>query len=127
MTIFSRKRAGLMFRKITSLVVAVSFILLIQVADCMAMSADQQTMKCCRTMPCSPANHTHDCCKKMVTSQTPSVLPIAHIPLSAPLAIALEPLPIAQITRLTEIFWPGIDPPQHSPPDLYTLYASLLI
>ena len=115
-----------MFRKITSLVVAASFILLAQFADCMAMSADQQTMKCCHTMPCSPANHSHDCCKKMVSTQTASVLPI-HVPLSAPLEIAVEPLPIAEMARLTEIFWPGIDPPQHSPPDLYTLYASLLI
>lgn len=116
-----------MFRKITTLVVAATFILLAQFADCMAMSADQQTMKCCRTMPCSPANRAHDCCKKMVSAHSPSVLPIPHVLLSAPLAIAVEPLPVAEVTRLTEIFWPGIDPPQHSPPDLYTLYASLLI
>jgi hypothetical protein len=114
-----------MFRKITSLVAAASFLLLMQFADCMAMSADQQTMKCCRTMPCSPANHSHDCCKKMVT-QTPSVLPIAHVPLSAPIAIAIEALPIAEMSGPTAIFWPTIAPPQHSPP-LYTLYASLLI
>jgi hypothetical protein len=114
-----------MFRKITSLVAAASFVLLMQFADCMAMSADQQTMKCCRTMPCSPANHKHDCCKKMVSAQTPGVLPI-HIPFSAPVAIAAEPLPIAEMSRPTVIFWPTIAPPQHSPP-LYTLYASLLI
>jgi hypothetical protein len=126
MAISLRKSTGLMFRKIITVVAAASFLLLAQFADCMAMSADQQTMKCCHTMPCSPANHKHDCCKKMVSAQ-PSVLPIAHVPLSAPLVIAVEPLPIAEIARLTEIFWPGIDPPQHSPPDLYTLYASLLI
>jgi hypothetical protein len=128
MTIVFKTRTGLMFRKITSLVVAVSFILLMQVADCMAMSTDQQTMKCCRTMPCSPTNRTHDCCKKMVVAtQTPSVLPVAHVPLSSPLAIAVEPVPLAQITRLTEMIWPVIVPPQHSPPDLYTLYGSFLI
>jgi len=115
-----------MFRKITSLVAAASFILLMQVVDCMAMSADQQTMRCCRTMRCSPANHSHDCCKKMVSTQTPSVLPIVQVPLSAPVAIAADALPIADMSRLTVIFWPTIAPPQHSPP-LYTLYASLLI
>jgi len=114
-----------MFRKITSLVVAASFILLVQFADCMTMSADQQTMHCCHTMPCSPANLIHDCCK--VSSQTPSFLPIPHISFSAPLAIAAEPFPIAQRSGITPIFWPRIEPPQHSPPDLYTLYASLLI
>jgi hypothetical protein len=115
-----------MFRKITSLVAAASFLLLMQVADCMAMSADQQTMKCCRTMPCSPANHSHDCCKKMVSAQAPSVLPAVHGPLSAPAAITAEPVLIAEMSRPVVIFWPAIAPPQHSPP-LYTLYASLLI
>jgi hypothetical protein len=115
-----------MFRKITSFVAAVSFVLLMQVADCMAMSADQQTMKCCHTMPCSPANHSHDCCKKMISAQAPSVLPIVHVALSAPVAIAADALPIAEMSRPAVIFWPTIAPPEHSPP-LYTLYASLLI
>jgi len=111
-----------------SLVVAVSFMLLMQVTDCMAMSANQQTAECCRTMPCSSANRTHDCCRQMVSSQqTQSVLPVAHVPLDAPLVIAVEPVSIAQITRLPEIFWPRTEATQHSPPDLYTLYASLLI
>jgi hypothetical protein len=110
-----------------SFVVAVSFILLMQVTDCMAISANQQMTECCRTMPCNSANLAHDCCKQMVSSQTQSVLPIAHVPLNAPLAIAVEPVSIAQITRLPEIFWPRIEATQHSPPDLYTLYASLLI
>lgn len=116
-----------MFRKITSFIVAVSVLLLMQFADCQAMSADQQTMKCCQTMPCNPANHKHDCCKKMVSGQTVSLLPTLHVPLSAPLAIAAEPLPIAELGGTTQIFWSVIVPPQLSPPDLYTLYASLLI
>jgi hypothetical protein len=113
-----------MFRKITSLMAAASFILLVQVADCMT-SADQQTMKCCRTMPCSPSNRSHDCCKKMVSGQTLIVLPLTHV-LSAPLAIAAEAPPIVQDRQTTELFWPRFEPPQHSPP-FYTLYASLLI
>jgi hypothetical protein len=127
MTVSLGKSVGLMFRKITSLLVAVSFILLAQFADCMAMPTDQQSMKCCQSMPCSPANRTHDCCKKMVSAQTPNVLPIVHAPVSTPLILAVEPMPIAEISRLTEIFWPPLTPPQHSPPDLHTLYGSFLI
>jgi hypothetical protein len=114
-----------MFRKITSLVAAASFLLLVQVADCMA-SADQQTMECCRTMPCSPTNHSHDCCKKMVSAQTLIVLPLTHVPLNAPVAVTAEPLPIVKYRQTSELFWPRFEPPQHSPP-LYRLYASLLI
>ena len=125
--VVSLRKSTELFRKITTVVVAASFILLSQLADCMVMSTDQQTMECCRTMPCSPANHQHDCCKKMVSAQTLGVLPMPHVPVIAPLAITVKPLPIAEASRLKEIFWPGIDPPQHSPPDLYTLYASLLI
>lgn len=117
-----------MFRKITSLVVAASFLLLVQFADCMAMSADQQMMHCCRTMPCNPANSAHDCCKKMVSTQTPSALPIVYnAPLVAPLPVAINPHPIAETIVVAESFWPRIEAPQHSPPDIYILYASLLI
>jgi hypothetical protein len=115
-----------MFRKIISLVLAASFILLVQVADCVAMSADQQTMHCCRTTPCNPSNHSNDCCKKMVTGQTPSVLPGLRLPPHPPLAVQAVALSISPITRTAEIFYPRLAPPQHSPP-LYTLYASLLI
>jgi hypothetical protein len=115
-----------MFRKITSLVAAASFIFLAVFADCMAMSADQQTMECCRHMSCDPANHTGDCCKKMVSAQTLIVLPVTHFPLSAPPAIVAELLPHVYDRQGTQIFRPRVDPPQHSPP-LYTLYASFLI
>jgi hypothetical protein len=115
-----------MFRKITSLVAAASFILLTQFADCIAMSADQQTMECCRTMSCGPANHSHDCCQKMVSAPSLSVLLISHTSFSPPLPIAAEAFPIAPTGGITSIFRPRLEPPQHSPP-LYTLYASLLI
>jgi hypothetical protein len=78
-------------------------------------------------MPCDPANHKNDCCKKMVSPQTASVLPGPHIPLSAPLAVPTDPPPVADTLSAAEIFWPRIEPPQHSPPNLYIVYASLLI
>jgi hypothetical protein len=116
-----------MFRKITSFVVALSVMLLMQFAECQAMSLDRQAMKCCRTMPCNPANHKHDCCKNMVSAPTASVLPSSHVLLSTPLAVPTGPLPVTEIVDVTETFWPRIDAPQHAPPDLYIVHASLLI
>jgi hypothetical protein len=115
------------FRKITSFVVTLSVLLLMQFAECQSMSADQQAMKCCRTMPCHPANHKHDCCKNMVSPQILSILPSPHVPLSIPVVVPAGPLPETEIAQSPEIFWPKIDAPQHAPPDLYIIYASLLI
>ena len=116
-----------MFRKITSFLVSVSVLLVMQFAECQAMSADQQTMQCCRTMRCNSANHKHDCCKNMVSPQAASFLPNPHVSLSIPVAIPAGPLPVTAIVRSPEMFWPKIDAPQHAPPDLYIVYASLLI
>jgi hypothetical protein len=116
-----------MFRKITSFVVAVSVLLLLQFADCDAMSLNQQSMQCCHHMPCSPTNKAQDCCKHMVTAQAPTALPVAHAPFVAPIAIAVDWVPLADVEQTAQVAWSGIDPPQHSPPPLYVVYASLLI
>ena len=116
-----------MLNKITSLLVAVSVLLVMQFAECQAMSADQQTMRCCRTMHCNPANHKHDCCKNMISPQTASFLPNPHVSLSIPVAVPADPPPVTAIVRSPEIFWPKIDASQHAPPELYIVYASLLI
>ena len=114
-------------RKSTSFVVAVSVMLLLQFADCYAMSQDQQSMQCCHHMPCNPANRAHDCCKHMVSAQAPSALPVVHAPFVAPMAIAVDWVPLAEVEHTAQVVWPGIDPPQHSPPPLYIVYASLLV
>ena len=116
-----------MFRKITSFILAVGVLLLLQFAECYAMSLDQQSMQCCRHMPCNPANKAHDCCKHMVTAQAPSALPVVHASFVAPVAIAVEWFPLAEVERTAQVVWPGIAPPQHSPPGLYIVYAALLI
>lgn len=116
-----------MFRKIASFVVAVSVMLLLQFADCYAMSLDQQSMQCCHHMPCNPANKAHDCCKQMVTAQSPGALPVVHAPFVAPIAIAVDWVPFAEVEKTAQIGWHGIGPPQHSPPPLYIVYASLLV
>jgi hypothetical protein len=116
-----------MFRRITSFVVALSLLLLVPFADCLAMSVDQQSMKCCKTMPCDPANRAHDCCKKMVAPQVASVLPNVHVSFSVPSAVTAKLLPMPQIGEAPAWLGTPIETPQHAPPPLYILYARLLI
>src|SRR5216683_2490379 len=72
-------------------VLAVGALLGLQLVDCMsAMTQDQQSMKCCGSMPCDPSNQSHDCCKGMVSSQSPNVLPVAHVTLYAPVLVVTD-------------------------------------
>lgn len=117
-----------MVRKTTLVVLAVVAVLLLQFADCMsAMTQDQQSMQCCGSMPCDPSNQSHDCCKSMVSSQSPSVLPAAHISLHAPVMFVVDVLPSPLIPQLSEAASTALGAPQHSPPELYTLHSSFLI
>ena len=116
-----------MFRRFTSLVVVLGLLLLVPFADCLAMSADQQSMKCCKTMPCDPANRAHDCCKKMVSPQVTSVLPSVHAPFTFPPAVTAELLTVPEIGEAPAWLGAPIETPQHGPPPLYILYAHLLI
>jgi hypothetical protein len=100
----------------------------LQFADCMsAMTQDQQSMKCCGSMPCDPSSQSHDCCKGMVSSQSPSVLPVAHVTLHAPVMVATEILVSPQIVTYSEGSRLDFEARPHSPPELYTLHSSLLI
>ena len=117
-----------MMRKRLFVVLAVVAFLGLQFADCMsAMTQDQQSMKCCGSMPCDPSNQSHDCCKGMVSSQSPSVLPVAKVTFHAPLIVAVDSLASPLATQQIEASPLEFLAPQHSPPELYTLYASLLI
>src|SRR5258708_34241855 len=91
-----------MVRKTTFLVLAVIAILLLQFADCMsAMNHDQQSMQCCGSMPCDPSNQSHDCCKSMASSQSPSVLPVAHVPLHPPVMDVADVFPTPAVLSLS--------------------------
>ena len=108
--------------------VALVALLGLQFTDCMsAATHNQQSMKCCGSMPCDPSNQSHDCCKGMVSSQSPSVLPVAHVTLHAPVMVVTDVLASPQTTPYTEVSRLDFEPPQHSPPELYTLHSSLLI
>jgi hypothetical protein len=109
-------------------VLAVVTLLGLQFADCTsAMTQDQQSMKCCGSMPCDPSNQSHDCCKGMVSSPSPSVLPAAHVTLHEPVMVVTDILASPQATAYLELSGLDFEAPQHSPPELYTLHASLLI
>ena len=109
---------------VVSIVVA---LLSLQFADCLsAMTQDQQSMKCCASMPCDPSNQSHDCCKGMVSSQSPGV-PVAQLTLHAPVMVATEIVVSLQIVTNPEGSRLGFEARPHSPPELYTLHSSLLI
>jgi hypothetical protein len=100
----------------------------LQFADCMsAMTQDQQSMKCCGSMPCDLSNQSHDCCKGMVSAQSPIVLPVSHVTFHAPVMVVSDILAWRQAMPYSESSRLDFEAPQHSPPELYTLHASLLI
>jgi hypothetical protein len=100
----------------------------LQIGECMAaMNGDPAAMRCCRSMPCTPANHNQGCCKNMVSTQASAILPSHNVSLHAPAVAAIEYPPIAEnLTHAPEPS-PTVSAPQHSPPELYTLHSSLLI
>ena len=115
-----------MINKRIFLTLAATALLLLQFADCMsAMAPDRQSMQCCGSMPCTPSNQTHDCCKTMVSAHAPSMLPSVRVSLNAPAALFIKNVPtlenIVLIKRL------AVEVQLHSPPELYTLHASFLI
>ena len=108
--------------------VALIALLGLQFADCMsAMTQDQESMRCCGSMPCDPSNQSHDCCKGMVSSQSPSVLPVAQVTLHAPVMVVTDVFASPQATPYAEVSRLDFEALQHSPPELYTLHSSLLI
>ena len=111
------------------IVVVTLFALLgLQFADCLsATTPDQESMQCCGSMPCNPSNQGHDCCKGMVSPQSPNVLPVAHVTLEAPVLIVIDILASPQFTPYADVSRLDFDAPQYSPPELYALYSSLLI
>ena len=110
------------------IVVALVALLGLQFADCAsAMTQDQQSVQCCGSMPCDPSNQTHDCCKGMVSAQSPNVLPVSHVTLHAPVMVVSDILASLQAMTCPEVSRFDFEARPHSPPELYTLHSSLLI
>jgi hypothetical protein len=117
-----------MLRKSTFVLSALVAILLLQFADCMsAMPQDQQTMQCCGSMPCDRSNQSHECCKTMVSSQSPSVLPASHITLHPPAMMVAGVLAPQAALAFSHTVHSDFAVPEYSPPELYTLHSSFLI
>jgi hypothetical protein len=111
-----------------SLILAAAALLLLQFADCMsAMTPDQQSMQCCTSMRCTPANHSHGCCKTMTAPQTPSMVAAARVSLRPPILVIVGYTQTLEIARSAPVPVETVETRQESPPELYTLYASLLI
>lgn len=115
-------------KRLVSVFAATALALMMQFASCLPMAgASEQSMKCCASMPCTPANHNHGCCKNMASGKAPTVIPAPSVSLQTPSLRILEYPPISKLLHRTSEFPPVTDAQQHSPPELYTLHASLLI
>ena len=67
------------------LTVAVAFALATYALDCLAMTAPEQAMQCCGSMPCASGGHSsQECCKNMPSQHATFVQPasshdISHV------------------------------------------------
>lgn len=117
-----------MIRRLSFFGLALAVLFALQFADCLSpLSADEQTMQCCSSMPCNPTNQSHDCCKTMVSSQSSSALAVEHSVLSVPVVAVVDHLSTRENVVFAEVSRSRFNAPQHSPPELYTLHSSLLI
>jgi hypothetical protein len=99
----------------------------LQFGDCFSGTfADEQMMHCCGSMPCNPANTSHDCCKTMASPDTSKALVGHHPALPLPTKGA-DHFSIPEVVRFAQLSFSKAEAPQHSPPELYTLHSSLLI
>jgi len=115
-------------KRIASVFAATALALMMQFASCLPTAgASAQSMKCCASMPCTPANHNNGCCKNMASGKGPTVIPAQSVSLQSPILGIFEYPPISKLLHRTSEFPPITDAQQHSPPKLYTLHASLLI
>src|ERR1700680_885740 len=104
------------------LLLMIASVLLLQFADCIAaFSQDQQAMQCCGTPACTPANQSNGCCTTMTSAELPKMLVKARISLDIPTAAVVEHAPRLETAVLTPLISTAFEPPQYSPPELYTL------
>ena len=110
------------------LMLAMGAMLALQVADCTsAMTPDRQSMQCCGSMPCSPANKLQGCCKTMNSAPALGVVVKARVSVNAPPVVAVRYASKTEFVRRTSISPARVEVQQDSPVELYTLHATLLI
>jgi hypothetical protein len=117
-----------MLRCAPSLMLVLIALLGLQFGDCFSRTlSDEQMMHCCGSMPCNPANTSHDCCKTMVSANASKALLGQHPSLPLPATAVADHFSILNVVCVGQIALSKVDAPQHSPPELYTLHSSLLI
>ncbi|HVB54876.1 MAG TPA: hypothetical protein VNE63_00390 [Candidatus Acidoferrales bacterium] len=117
-----------MGKKLIVVLVMAGALLLPQLADCMSAMASPQSMKCCASMPCTPANQSHNCCKTMNAPKGPNMVLTARASLQAPSIISsIGYEQVFEGSWHVSILPVFADAQTHSPPELYTLHSSLLI
>ncbi|SRR6266849_4509951 len=109
-------------------VLAAGAAFLLLFADCMPVAtAGEQAAKCCASTPCSPATKMESCCETPLSGHAPSVMVKARVSMAAPIPEITGRVSSLQIERYKPERPVVADVPLFSPPDLYTLHASLLI
>ena len=104
-----------MARLKTCLLLSLAALLLVDAADCFATAQRRdQDMECCQSMPCSPANQSHDCCKKMVVERDPYVLPAASS--VAPVFVAVSRAPVLVMLPPAMAQALSVEARDHAPP-----------
>ena len=117
-----------MIRRAAFLALLATALLAVQGADCLASGAvDHQSMACCRSMKCMPGQISHTCCKASTPSHRQTALPQAYSSLRAPAAGAGTYVALPIWAARSEAASARLALVQHPPPELYTLYSSLLI
>lgn len=104
------------------------------VGDCFAspvvsnQMAQQQSMQCCATQPCTHANRDQDCCQTMSTVEGQQFAPKAKFVPAAPDVVLAAPIAPVAVVGLTIVVRPKVEIREHGPPiELYTTYHSFLI
>jgi hypothetical protein len=97
-----------------------------QFRDCLPTS-DHQSMRCCGSESCNPANHSHDYCKTTVTPDTFIGLATPHIASAAPVVLVIDQVSFSEAPVFPGPFYSEFEVRQHSPPKLYTLHSLLRI
>jgi len=104
-------------------------LLLFAAVDCLAEAlVNAQAMDCCGSMPCTPTNQDHDCCRTMVSVNPVYLTTAPTAPLGLPAPTADRVTPVLDLSSFSSAPVHSIAANEHAPPpDLTVLHLSLLI
>src|ERR1035438_9956388 len=104
-----------MLSRVLSFMLVLTALLGLQFGDCFSrIVADEQMMHCCGSMPCNPANTSHDCCKTMVSADASKALLGQHPSLPLPTTAVAGHFSMLNVVRVDQIAFSRVEAPQHS-------------